>query len=107
MMNEQSNNKLATHKRNNRQILCNFYYLKQGATILFTNDLRKKIDKFTHSAIQNKCLKLMCVSILRNISKAVKQSIFYTVMVNEVTYISDQKTFVFAGYIRPLTHMKI
>ena len=43
-MNEQSNNKLATHKRNNRQILCNFYYLKQGATILFTNDLRKKID---------------------------------------------------------------
>ena len=56
----------------------------------FTNDFRKKIDKFTHSAIQNKCLKLMCVSLLWNISKAVKQSIFYTVMVNEVTYLRPE-----------------
>ena len=50
--------------------------------------LEKKSDKFTHTAIQNKCLKLMPVSILRNISKNVKQSKFYTTMADEVTDVS-------------------
>ena len=34
--------------------------------------LEKKTDKFTHSTIQNECLKLISVSISRNISKNVK-----------------------------------
>ena len=38
--------------------------------------LEKKADKFTHTAFQNECLKLMYVSILQNISKTVKQSRF-------------------------------
>ena len=95
---EQSNSKLVDQKRNNRQIflkiLENLRFLsRQGLLLLgdsnngnFTqlllsearNDsrinkwLEKKTDKFTHSAIQNECLKLMSVSILRTISKKCK-----------------------------------
>ena len=51
--------------------------------------LEKKSDKFTHIAIQNKCLKLMPVSIVRNISKNIKQIKFYTTMADEVTDVSN------------------
>ena len=112
---EQSYSKLADQKRNNRQIflkiLENLRFLsRQGLPMLGDSNngnftelllsearydsriyklLEKKSDKFTHTAIQNKCLKLMPVSILRNISKNVKQSKFYTTMADEVTDVSN------------------
>ena len=56
--------------------------------------LEKKTDKFIHSTIQNECLKLMSVFILRNISKNVKQSKFYTIMADEVTHVSNHEQLV-------------
>ena len=56
--------------------------------------LEKKGDKFTHSTIQNECLKLMSVLILRNISKNVKQSKFYPIMADEVTDVSTHEQLV-------------
>ena len=52
---------------------------------------REKTDKFTHSTIQNECLKLISVSILRNISKNGKQSKFYTITADELTDVSNHE----------------
>ena len=100
---EQSNSKLADQKRNNRQIFLKIleklrFLSRQGLPMLGDSNNRKfihfllseaKTVKFTHSTIQNDRLKLMSVSILRNISKKVKQSKFYTIMVDEVTDVSN------------------
>ena len=117
---EQSNTKLADLKRNNRQIflkiLEKFRFLtRQGLPMLGDSNngnfiqlllsearydsriykwSEKIADKFTHSAIQNECLKLMSVSILRNISKNLKQSKFYTIMADEVTDVSNHEQLV-------------
>ena len=56
--------------------------------------LEKKTDRFTHSAIQNECIKLMSVSILQNITKNAKQSKFYTIMADEVTDVSNHEQLV-------------
>ena len=56
--------------------------------------LEKKTDKFTHTAFQNECLKLMYVSILQNISKTVMQSRFYTIMADEAIDVSNHEQLV-------------
>ena len=112
---KQSNSKLADQKRNNRQIFLEIleklrFLSRQGLPMLGDSNnrnfvhfllseasydsriykwLEKKTIKFTHSTIQNDRLKLMSVSILRNISKNVKQSKFYTIMVDEVADVSN------------------
>ena len=105
---EQSNSKLADQKRNNRQIFLKIleklrFLSRQGLPMLGDSNNRKfihfllseaKTIKFTHSTIQNDRLKLMSVSILRNISKKVKQSKFYTIMVDEVTDVSNHEELV-------------
>ena len=52
---------------------------------------REKTDKFTHSTIQNEYLKLISVSILRNISKNGKQSKFYTITADQLTDVSNHE----------------
>ena len=105
---ELSNSKSADQKRNIRQIslkilekLC--FLSRQGLPMLGDSNNRKfihfllseaKTIKFTHSTIQNDRLKLMSVSILRNVSKKVKQSKFYTIMVDEVTDVSNHEELV-------------
>ena len=105
---EQSNSKLADQKRNNRQIFLKIleklrFLSRQGLPMLGDSNNRKfihfllseaKTIKFTHSTIQNDRLKLMSVSILRNVSKKVKQSKFYTIMVDEVTDVSNHEELV-------------
>ena len=114
---EQSNTKLADQKKNNRQvflkILENLCFLSRQELPMLDDSnngnfiqlllsearydtaiykwLEKKTDKFTHSIIQNECLKLMSVSILRNISKNVKQSKFYTIIVDDVSDVSNHE----------------
>ena len=51
--------------------------------------VREKNYQVYSSTIQNDRLKLMSVSILRNISKNVKQSKFYTIMADEVADVSN------------------
>ena len=125
---EQSNSKLADQKRNNTQIflkiLENLRFLsRQGLPMLGDSNngnliqvklsearydsriykwLEKQTDKFTHPAIQNRCLKLMFVSILQNISKNVKQSKFYPIMADEVTDVSNHEQLVIS--IRWIDH---
>ena len=117
---EQSDSKLADQKRNNRQIFLKIleklrFLSRQGLPMLGDSNnrnfihfslseasydsriykwLEKKTIKFTHLTIQNDRLKLMSVSILRNISKNVKQSKFYTIMVDEVTDVSNHEELV-------------
>ena len=105
---ELSNSKSADQKRNNRQISLKIleklrFLSRQGLPMLGDSNNRKfihfllseaKTIKFTHSTIQNDRLKLMSVSILRNVSKKVKQSKFYTIMVDEVTDVSNHEELV-------------
>ena len=117
---EQCNSKLADQKRNIDKFFLKFwktcvFLSRQGLPMLGDSNngnfiqlllsearygsriykwLEKKTDKFTHSAIQNECLKLMSVMTLRNISKNVKQSKFYTIMADEVTDVSNHEQLV-------------
>ena len=56
--------------------------------------LKKKSEKYTHPEIQNECLQLMSLTILREISKNIQNSVYYTIMVDEVTDSSNKEQFV-------------
>ena len=56
--------------------------------------LKKKSGKYTHPEIQNECLQLMSLTILREISKDIQNSVYYTIMVHEVTDSSNKEQFV-------------
>ena len=52
--------------------------------------LEKKSGKYTHPEIQNQCLQLMSLTILREISKNIQNSVYYTIMADEVTNSSNK-----------------
>ena len=52
--------------------------------------LKKKSVKYTHPEIQNPCLQLMSLTILREISKNIQNSVYYTIMADEVTNSSNK-----------------
>ena len=56
--------------------------------------LKKKSAKYTHPEIQNECLQLMSLTILREISKNIQNSVYYTIMADEVTDSSSKEQFV-------------
>ena len=56
--------------------------------------LKKKSGKYTHPEIQNECLQLMSLTILREISKNIQNSVYYTIMADEVTDSSNKEQFV-------------
>ena len=45
--------------------------------------LKKKSGKYTHPEIQNECLQLMSLTILREISENIQNSVYYTIMEDE------------------------
>ena len=56
--------------------------------------LRKKSGKYTHPEIQNECLQLMSLTILQEISTNIQNSVYYTIMADEVTNSSNKEQFV-------------
>ena len=44
--------------------------------------LKKKSGKYTHPEIQNECLQLMSLTILREISKNIHNSVYYSTMIS-------------------------
>ena len=56
--------------------------------------LKKKSGKYTHPEIQNECLQLMSLTILREISENIQNSVYYTIRADEVTDSSNKEQFV-------------
>ena len=53
----------------------------------------KKTDKYTSSDIQNECLQIMALSILRQTSASIAKSGFFTVMADECTDVANKEQF--------------
>ena len=56
--------------------------------------VEEKKGKYTHPEVQNEYLKLMALSIFRNIAKNIKHGVFYIIMADRVTYSSSKEQFV-------------
>ena len=56
--------------------------------------MEKKTDKYMSSDIQNECLQIMALSILRQISASFVRNGFFTVMADECTDIANKEQFV-------------
>ena len=56
--------------------------------------LQKKRGKYTHPDSQNEFLKIMSLSILREIASNIQNGIYYTIMADEVTDASNDEQFV-------------
>ena len=59
-----------------------------------TECLKKTRGKYTHPSIQNEFIKIVALSILRDIASNICKSVFYTIMADEVTNSSNQEQFV-------------
>ena len=59
-----------------------------------TEWLKKKSGKYTHPSIRNEFIKIMALSILRDIACNIRKGVFYTIMADEVTDSSNQEHFV-------------
>ena len=56
--------------------------------------MEKKTDKYMSSDIQNECLQIMALSILRQISANIIRNGFFTIMADECTDIANKEQFV-------------
>ena len=56
--------------------------------------VNKNRNKFLHNEHQNQIIKIMPLKILQDIAKDINNSIFYTIMADEVTDASNQEQFV-------------
>ena len=56
--------------------------------------LKKKSGKYTHPGIQNECLRLMSLIILREISENIRNGVYYTIIADDVTDNSNKEQFV-------------
>ena len=56
--------------------------------------MEKKTDKYTSSDIQNECLQIMALNILRQISASINRNGFFTVMADECTDVANKEQFV-------------
>ena len=54
----------------------------------------KKADKYTSSDIQNECLQIMALTIVRQISASIANSDFFTIMADECTDVANMEQFV-------------
>ncbi len=55
--------------------------------------MKKKTDKYTSHDIQNECLQIMALTIVRQLSQDIRSSQCYTIMADECTDISNQEQF--------------
>lgn len=53
--------------------------------------LKRKNEKYTCANVQNEMLKIMALSILRDISQNVRNSVFCTIMTDETTDVSNRE----------------
>ena len=56
--------------------------------------VREKNEKYTDHHKQNEILKIMALSILRDIVKNIESGVYYTVMADEVTDAANHEQFV-------------
>ena len=54
----------------------------------------KKSGKYTHPEIQNQCLQVMSLTILREISNNIQNSVYYSIIADEVIDSSNKEQFV-------------
>ena len=55
--------------------------------------LKKKTNKYTGHDIQNECLQLLSLQIVRDISRKIRSSSYFTVMADECTDVSNKEQF--------------
>ena len=55
--------------------------------------LSKKTNKYTYHDIQNECLKIMTLQILKKVCKNIQDSVCYSIMADQCTVISNQEQF--------------
>ena len=58
------------------------------------NWLKRKQDKFTHHTIQNECIGIMALNILRQTISKIQKAKYYTIMADEVTDCSNKEQLV-------------
>ena len=58
-----------------------------------TAPLKKKNNTYTSHEIQNECLQLLSLQILRDLSKKIRNSSCYTIMADECTDTSNKEQF--------------
>ena len=56
--------------------------------------MKKKSKRYTRGSIQNECLQLMALTIQREILDNIQNTVFYTLMADEVTDCSNKEQFV-------------
>ncbi|XP_062516170.1 uncharacterized protein LOC134191564 [Corticium candelabrum] len=56
--------------------------------------LEKKTDKYTSHKIQNECMQLMALHIIRNVAQNIRDSACFTIMADECTDVSNKEQFV-------------
>jgi hypothetical protein len=71
-----------------------FLYLHGFDAPVMLTWMSKKTDKYTSSDIQNECLEIMALNILRQISGSIIKSGFFTIMADECTDIANKEQFV-------------
>ena len=53
--------------------------------------LKRKNEKYTCAEVQNEMLQIMALSILRDISQNIKTSVYYSIMADETTHVSNRE----------------
>ena len=56
--------------------------------------LKRKNEKYTCADAQNEMIQIMALSILRDVAKNIRNSVFYSIMADETTDISNREQFV-------------
>ena len=57
--------------------------------------LKKLINKYTSKDVQNELLQIMALFLLRKITNCIWQSVWYTIMLDEVTDSANKEQFMF------------
>ena len=55
--------------------------------------LKRKIDKYTGGDAQNEMIQIMALSVLRDIAQNIRNAVFYSIMADETTDISNREQF--------------
>ncbi len=80
----------------NRDVESNFIQLLQLRSIDSPEIIpwmKKKASKYTSHDVQNECLQLMALNIIRQLSLDIRTSQFYTIMADECTDVSNHEQF--------------
>ena len=56
--------------------------------------MEKKTGKYTSSDIQNECLQIMALNIVRRISASIVSNGFFTIMADDCTDVANKEQFV-------------